>query len=342
LGLWVCGGGGGMRAGAGMGGSAGRGAAESAGGGAVWPREMETAERRKRASRGRGNFMGPPRMVRGTLGEVDGAFRWRDRVAEGVAESMGKHRCRQEARTTSVLDLCVTEGGDGASMVCELRGACAARIYFMEIVMARMMRACAAAMVVAGMAVEVFAGAPAMGPAATGPASRPAMVSFRAKPPAVGEKAPALVLNTIDGKKVDLAEAVKKGPVVVIELRGWVGYQCPICTAQVNELVGNSKEILGKAAQVIFVYPGPAEGLKAHAEEFVSGKGVPAGYTFVMDPDMAFVSAWGLRWSLAGETAYPSTFVVDKAGVVRFAKVSGNHGDRASVADVVKALDAVK
>jgi hypothetical protein len=40
------------------------------------------------------------------------------------------------------------------------------------------------------------------------------------------------------------------------------------------------------------------------------------------------------------ETAYPSTFVIGTDGKVRFAKFSGTHGGRASVEEVMSALEA--
>lgn len=195
-----------------------------------------------------------------------------------------------------------------------------------------MQRVMATGLVLMAMAGQLWA-------ADTAPASQAAP---RTKPPAVGEKAPELALMTLDGKKVELAESVKKGPVVVIQLRGWVGYQCPFCTQQTNDLITNSKAILAKASQVIFVYPGPADGLKEHAQEFIGGKGLPEGYAFVVDPGMSFVNQWGLHWNKTAETAFPSTFIVDKEGVVRFAKVSSTHGDRASAADIMKALGEIK
>ena len=195
--------------------------------------------------------------------------------------------------------------------------------------------------IIVGGAFPLLAAAP--GGDISAPTSQPSLdVVVRLKPPAVGEKAPDLSLDTLDGKTVQLAELLKKGPVVVIELRGWVGYQCPICNRQVNNFISHSKEILAKASQVIFVYPGPSDGLKAHAEEFISGKGMPDGYSFVTDPDMKFVESWGLRWLKTGETAHPSTFVIDKEGIVRFAKISNTHGGRAASEDIIKSLDELK
>jgi peroxiredoxin len=161
---------------------------------------------------------------------------------------------------------------------------------------------------------------------------------MRMKPPAVGEKAPDFTLKTLDDKNVELAELLKTGPVVVIELRGWVGYQCPYCTKQTNDFISNAKGILDTGAKVVFVYPGDAEGLKEHAQEFISGKGMPEGFLFVTDPAKKFVTSWGLLWNKQGETAYPATFIVDKSGAIKFSKVSDNHGDRSTAAEVIAAL----
>lgn len=181
------------------------------------------------------------------------------------------------------------------------------------------------------------AGAQAGGQGAA-PATAAAVPTLRIKAPGVGEKAADFSLMTLDGKKVELAELLKTGPVVLIELRGWVGYQCPVCSTQVHDFVAKSKEILASGAKVVLVYPGPADKLKAHAEEFVAGKGLPEGFLFVTDPGMAFVTGAGLRWVAPNETAYPATFVIDKTGVVRYSNVSKTHGGRPPAADVVKAL----
>ena len=47
--------------------------------------------------------------------------------------------------------------------------------------------------------------------------------------PKVGDVAPAFALKSLDGEAVRLADLAAKGPVVLVVLRGWPGYQCPIC-----------------------------------------------------------------------------------------------------------------
>ena len=156
--------------------------------------------------------------------------------------------------------------------------------------------------------------------------------------PSVGNPAPDFSLKTIDHQSVTLSELKKTGPVVVVELRGWVGYQCPVCTKQVADLRAHAKDFEKSGARIVLVYPGPASSLEQHASDFIGGKGLPKGFFFVLDPDLKFVNDWGLRWNASGETAYPATFVIDKKGVVKFKKVSKSHGDRAAVVDVIKAL----
>jgi peroxiredoxin len=156
--------------------------------------------------------------------------------------------------------------------------------------------------------------------------------------PKVGQVAADFTLETPAGKKVHLTDATAKGPVLLVVLRGYPGYQCPICSAQVNELIAQVKNLEARKTRVILVYPGPAEGLKAHSEEFLGSKALPSNFDFVLDPDYTFTKAYGLRWDAPRETAYPSTFVLDGDGKVLFAKVSRTHGGRARASEILESL----
>ncbi len=158
------------------------------------------------------------------------------------------------------------------------------------------------------------------------------------QPPGVGSTAPAFVLNDLDGKTISLADLLKHGPAVLVVLRGYPGYQCPICTRQFGELMGKAKKFADAKATVVFIYPGPATDLDKYAKEFVGGKTFPENYRFAIDPDFKFTESYKLRWDAPHETAYPSSFVVDDAAIVRFAKVSHSHGDRASSGELLAAL----
>lgn len=158
-----------------------------------------------------------------------------------------------------------------------------------------------------------------------------------AEMPKLGDKAPDFVLKTLDDQTVQLSKLTAKGDVVLIVLRGWPGYQCPICDRQVHDFIATAPGFAEAKAQLVFVYPGPADDLKAHAEEFKNWKGKewPKEFLYVLDPDYTMVNAYGLRWDAPKETAYPSTFVLDDRGVARFEKISHSHGDRTKAADVL-------
>ncbi len=168
-----------------------------------------------------------------------------------------------------------------------------------------------------------------------------AMLQTPAKPPAVGEKATTFNVRSLDDKEIRLDPLLKNGPVVLVVLRGYPGYQCPLCTRQVGELLQNSAEFAKRKATVVMVYPGPAENLRNYGSEFVAGKDFPKGFRFALDPGYKFTESYGLRWNADNETAYPSTFVIGTDGLVTYAKISKTHGGRAPLSDVLAALDKV-
>ncbi|MFO1020407.1 MAG: peroxiredoxin family protein [Planctomycetales bacterium] len=157
-------------------------------------------------------------------------------------------------------------------------------------------------------------------------------------PPKVGDKAPDFELMNLHGEKVELSKSLKSGPVVLVVLRGYPGYQCPLCSKQFAEFLKVADEFKAAKATVLFVYPGPADKLKEYAQEFTKGKEYPEHFQFLLDPNYNFTTAYALRWDAKNETAYPSTFIIDKGQKVTFAKVSKTHGGRTKAADILKAL----
>ena len=165
-----------------------------------------------------------------------------------------------------------------------------------------------------------------------------ASASVAVEPPEVGEKAKDFKLKTPAGEEVSLADSLDSGPTVILLLRGYPGYQCPICSRQIGEFIAKSEEFKSAGASVIMIYPGPRDGLGERAGEFVADQELPKNFSLVLDPDYSFTRSYGLRWDAPRETAYPSTFVVAKDGKVAFAKVSKTHGDRTTPAEVLEVL----
>lgn len=169
-----------------------------------------------------------------------------------------------------------------------------------------------------------------------------ALLPLTAAPPNVGEKAPDFKLSTPEGKSVRLSEVISKGPLVLVVLRGYPGYQCPYCNRQVQDFIQKSQAFDGAGARVVMVYPGPPQDLGAKANEFLADKKLPDNFDLVLDPGYEFTNLYGLRWDAPHETAYPSTFLIDRHGAIFFSKIVKEHGGRTTAAEILDALPKPK
>ncbi|TWT53511.1 Redoxin [Rubripirellula amarantea] len=160
-----------------------------------------------------------------------------------------------------------------------------------------------------------------------------------AESPKIGASVNGFTLPVVgDDGEVSLTQELTEGPVVVVVLRGYPGYQCPACQRQVASFANRAKTLGQLTHRVILVYPGPADTLSAHAEEFMGQRSLPEPLKIVRDADMKMVDDWGLRWNAPRETAYPSTFIIKQDGTVAWKKVSDNHAGRAEAEEVVNEL----
>ena len=161
-----------------------------------------------------------------------------------------------------------------------------------------------------------------------------------AETPDVGNKAPDFVLSTPEGQPQSLSSLTSKGTVVLVVLRGFPGYQCPYCQRQAHDFIANAGKFAALGVQVLLVYPGPPSDLDQRAKEFLAKQDpLPANIHLVIDPDYKFTNQYGLRWDMPRETAYPSTFLVDRHGVIFFRKISHAHGDRTTSDDLLTELN---
>ena len=69
---------------------------------------------------------------------------------------------------------------------------------------------------------------------------------------------------------------------------------------------------------------------------------LPENIDLVVDPSYEFTNLYGLRWDADHETAYPSTILIDKKGVIYFSKIVLMHGGRTTAAEVLAALPKPK
>ena len=162
-----------------------------------------------------------------------------------------------------------------------------------------------------------------------------------AETPAVGAKAPDFTLSTPTGKAVRMSRVQRGHDLVLVILRGFPGYQCPYCVRQVHDFIDHASEFKAKNARVLLVYPGPPADLDQHAKEFLAKQAeLPSNVFLVTDPDYTVTNQYGLRWDAPHETAYPSTFILDRKGVIVFEKISHSHGDRLSAQEALEHLSA--
>jgi peroxiredoxin len=159
--------------------------------------------------------------------------------------------------------------------------------------------------------------------------------------PEVGDKAPNFDLPIVGSKEeeyLQLDDEVKQGAVVVIVLRGFPGYQCPLCSRQVGALINRAKALAEAAHRVILVYPGEPDLLQRHADEFVGSRAMPSPIVMVRDPGMKMVTDWGLRWDAPRETAYPATYIIKKNGRIAWSKISTSHAGRTTADEIINEL----
>ena len=163
--------------------------------------------------------------------------------------------------------------------------------------------------------------------------------TLQAQTPAVGKTAPDFTLNTPTGTPVQLSKGLPHSSTVLIVLRGYPGYQCPFCQKQLHDYIEHAAEFAAKKATVLLVYPGPPADLDQRAREALEKQAnLPSNIALVIDPDYKVTNLYGLRWDSPHETAYPSTFILDRNGKVLFEKISHGHGDRTSAQDVLGQL----
>lgn len=187
------------------------------------------------------------------------------------------------------------------------------------------------------------------------PASKPAAQTPAAPGLKVGDKAPAATLLTVDGEPVTLASLYATGPVIVTFYRGgW----CPYCSKALDEWNQHAEAMKAAAIQAVFVTLEKPERVKSmqgeHGEDLTvlcDPKGETArafNVLFTMPDDtqakyrsykidLSQINASG-TWDLP----HPGTFVIDKAGTVRYAFCDTDYKKRAKPDEAIAAAKAAK
>ena len=153
---------------------------------------------------------------------------------------------------------------------------------------------------------------------------------LRPTPPQLQPGSPLPDFSAFDeeGNAVQSVE-LRGAPAVILFVRGnW----CPFCSAQVKELTQYYREITDLGSRLILVTPKPLETTRRVAEFF------EVDFDFWLDTKLAVTRKLGLLQEGGVPTSYdreygrdtiwPTTLVVDAAGVIRYAELSKHISDR--------------
>jgi len=171
----------------------------------------------------------------------------------------------------------------------------------------------------------------------------------------VGESAPDFSLLDARGERIVLSELLANGPVVVTFYRGeW----CPYCNMQLRALQQALPEITATGATLVAISPqAPDHGLTLSEKNELA-------FAVLSDLDQSVSESFKVRFEMTGELEdlhvnvfqndpalqnadgrrslpVPSTFVIDRDGIVRFASVNADWRVRTEPAEVIAALTSL-
>jgi len=123
--------------------------------------------------------------------------------------------------------------------------------------------------------------------------------------------------------------ALHGSPTVILFVRGnW----CPFCSAQVRDLTKYYKDIVDLGAKLVLVTPKPQETTRRVAEFF------EVEFDFWLDDSLAITKQLGLLQNTGvpssfskeygRDTIWPTTLIVDAAGIIRYTELSKHLSDR--------------
>lgn len=155
----------------------------------------------------------------------------------------------------------------------------------------------------------------------------------------IGKPFPSVTFTGASGDSFTLDEVREGKPVVLVLLRGFPGYVCPYCTAQTAALIDSLPAIERLDARVALVFPGQADTVPlflSAVRDYRQRDAVPVPVLF--DTNLAAVRSLGVE----GKLAKPTTVIVDKQGVVRYAYVGSGFNDRPSAGLILAVLSRLQ
>lgn len=140
------------------------------------------------------------------------------------------------------------------------------------------------------------------------------------------------------GMPVRLEDFRGKRHLVLVFTRGYPGYICPLCTSYTAQIAYRYPDLAAAGAEVLLVFPGSpgkVQDFVRAAREVLEQEGPGAlPFPVLLDMDLKGVAAFGIQ----GDLAKPSTYVIDRAGTVRYAFVGDQPHERPDVETILAEL----
>lgn len=169
---------------------------------------------------------------------------------------------------------------------------------------------------------------------------------------AIGEIAPSFTALDIYDNKYSLSDALSKGEVVLIFIRGqW----CPFCNKHLKEIQENLPLIYKKGASVVVVSPEKSDFIKKTIEK------TGAEFSVLYDADYKIAKAYDvlfkpkamlrtmynvilgakLKESHSDESEQlpiPATYIISKEGKIKWRQFNPNYMKRSQINDIIENL----
>ncbi len=169
----------------------------------------------------------------------------------------------------------------------------------------------------------------------------------------VGDKAPIIVANSINGKEINSEQIIKEKEIVVIFYRGeW----CPICNRYLQNLNDSLQYISDRNAEVLVIGPETFENSEKIAEN------TKATFTLVPDTTSKILKNYDVLFSVTkkyqkkiktflrtdiaennhqeeAQLPVPATYIIGKNGLIKWRHFNYNYSERASVKEILDNLE---
>jgi antitoxin component YwqK of YwqJK toxin-antitoxin module/peroxiredoxin len=153
----------------------------------------------------------------------------------------------------------------------------------------------------------------------------------------VGKALPQTRFLSAQGEVVELKDRIGQHPVLLVVLRGFSGQVCLYCATQTAALANEIARFRDIGVEVMVIYPGPVESVPAFMQAVESLRKDPPPMPLALDVSLLLVRALGIEDDLAR----PTSIIIDKQGVVRYAYVGETIADRPTVNDLLQAAGRI-